>query len=309
MPTPRPPLPASLARGPFLVSEGRAAGLTPAQLRRRSLRAPTRGVRTGSPAPEPSDVARRCRDVLPSLPDDALFCHVTALALLQVPVPAGLDASGPLHVQVGPGSTAPRRRGFTGHRRSDPRVGSLAVAGGVPVLAPEQVWVQLAAELDVGRLVVLGDALTCRKHPISAGTLLHAAATALPPGTRGRRRLLAALAEIRPGTDSPMETRLRLLLTGAGLPDPLVNHPVHAPDGRFLALPDLSYPAQRVAVEYDGDVHRTDRRTWRRDIARRQALESHGWRVITCTADDVLRHPDRPVAWVRAALERPSRMQ
>jgi very-short-patch-repair endonuclease len=71
-------------------------------------------------------------------------------------------------------------------------------------------------------------------------------------------------------------------------------------------MPDLSYPEQRVAVEYDGDVHRTDRTVWRRDVVRRQELESLGWRVITCTADDVLRHPDRPVSWVRRALARTS---
>lgn len=101
-----------------------------------------------------------------------------------------------------------------------------------------------------------------------------------------------------------MESRLRWILVQAGLPCPEVNTLVRSDDGWVVAMPDLAYVRERVAVEYDGDVHRTDRDTWRRDVARRQALEALDWRVVTCTADDVLRHPDRPVAWVRRALHR-----
>ena len=81
-----------------------------------------------------------------------------------------------------------------------------------------------------------------------------------------------------------------------------MNEPVYVQFGRFVALPDLSYPDLKIAIEYDGDAHRTDRATWRRDIALRQALEALGWRIIPCTADDVLRHPERRVACIRAAI-------
>lgn len=309
MPVPRATLPSALAARAFTVQDGATAGLSPDQLRRVTLRSPTRGLRAGGRAPEADDVHSRCSELLPVLPGDAVFCHVTALALLGVDLPAPSHRRGPLHVQVGPSSTRPRRVGIVGHTRSADAVGRWILRGGIPVLLPELAWLQLAAHWPVEDLVLVGDALTRRQGPVSSTALLRAAVEALGPRARGRRRLADSLALVRPRTDSPMETRLRLVLVGAGLPTPSVNVPARAPDGRFLALPDLSYPAQRVAVEYDGDVHRTDRRTWRRDIARRQALESHGWRVITCTADDVLRHPDRPVAWVRAALERSPRMQ
>jgi hypothetical protein len=276
--------------------------LTEAQLRRSSLRAPAKGVRASGDAPGPGDLARRCREVRPSLPDDAVFCHVTALGLLHVDRPLGLDPGGPLHVQVGPVSTPPRGSGIVGHRRAAVDVRRVLLPGRVAVLAPDLVWVQLAARLSPTELVVLGDALTRRRNPVTGLDRLREAVADLPPGARGRRRAAAALDQVRPGTDSPMETRLRLLLVEAGLPCPLVNAPIRSGSGHFVALPDLSYPRERVAIEYDGDLHRTDRRTWRRDIARRQAMEAQGWRVITCTADDVLRHPDRPVAWVRQAL-------
>ncbi|GIG37295.1 DUF559 domain-containing protein [Cellulomonas pakistanensis] len=303
MPAHRAPLPPPLAARSFTVAEGRDAGLTPAQLRRASLRAPTRGLRIGAPEPEPDDVARRCREVAPALPPGALFCHMTALALLGVDAPLGLDPDGPLHVQVGPGCTLPRRVGVRGHVRSRADVPSRRVAG-VDVLAPEGVVVQLAAALPPRELVVLGDALVRRRRPVCRLDDLVATVAALPPGTRGVRRLREALRHVRPGTDSPMETRLRWLLVQAGLPCPEVNVLVRDSSGWVVAMPDLAYVRERVAIEYDGDVHRTDRATWRRDIARRQALESLGWRVVTCTADDVLRHPDRAVAWVRRALRR-----
>ncbi|MBM7820461.1 hypothetical protein JOE63_002938 [Cellulosimicrobium cellulans] len=82
---------------------------------------------------------------------------------------------------------------------------------------------------------------------------------------RGIVRCREAIDLVRPGTDSSMETRTRLLLVQAGLPCPQVNVPAHDDGGQFLALPDLSYPELRIAIEYDGDVHRTDPATWRRE--------------------------------------------
>lgn len=43
----------------------------------------------------------------------------------------------------------------------------------------------------------------------------------------------------------------------------------------------------KVAVEYDGERHRTDRKQWRDDIARREALDDHGWKLVVVTADDL----------------------
>lgn len=294
------PVPSGLGAA-FSVREGRAAGMTPAQLRRESLRAPTRGFRATGPPPEAVDVLARCREALPWLPADAVFCGATALALLHVDLPRGVDPAGFLHVEVGPGTTPPRRPGVRGHRRSGPEVPTRLLAGGVRVLPPEVVCTRMGGELDEEELVVLGDALTRRRAPLSSVGGLEDALALLPPRARGRRRLRAALSRVRPRTDSPMETRLRLLVVRGGLPEPVVNVPVLSGAGTFVALPDLSYPASKVAIEYDGDVHRTDRTTWRRDIGRRQAMEALGWRVVTCTADD-LRRPARTLTWIRAAL-------
>ncbi|WP_147375385.1 hypothetical protein [Jiangella rhizosphaerae] len=41
--------------------------------------------------------------------------------------------------------------------------------------------------------------------------------------------------------------------------------------GAWLARPDLSYPHLKIAIEYDGDHHRTDQRQWRHDKVPRRA--------------------------------------
>lgn len=305
---PRAVLPPALAGAPFSVPDGRAAGLSAGQLRRASLRAPTRGVRTDSVDPPPAqDVLARCRELVPALPVGTVFCHVTALELYGVDLPHGLPPAGPIHVQVAPGTTPPRRAGVRSHRRPTSDVAARTVHRGVRVLVPELVWVQLAGVLPVRELVVLGDALVRRKRPLCGSGSLASTVAALAPGTRGIRRVREALDLVRERTDSPMESRLRWILVEAGLPCPVVNPMVRTTDGYLAAMPDLAYVPERVAIEYDGDIHRTNRAVWRRDIARRQALEALGWRVITCTADDVLRTPDRTASWVRAALSRATR--
>lgn len=298
------PLPSDLRRRAFTLAEADAAGLTDHELRRHALRIPTPGVRTAGAAPAASDVRARCAEISPALPGDAVFCHVTALELLGADLPFGVPEAGPLHVQVGPQSSWPRRAGLIAHQRSAPTVPFVRLAGGVRVLAPATAWTQLACDVAPGELVVAADALMRRRSPLCTPDQLRETVERLPAGTRGVRRLRAAVEQARARTDSCMETRLRTLLVDGGLPCPVVNVPVRSAEGLFVALPDLSYPRERVAIEYDGDVHRTDRRTWRRDIARRQSMESEGWRVITTTADDVLRHPTRPLAWVRHALAR-----
>ncbi|MEV7972478.1 hypothetical protein [Cellulomonas sp. NPDC089187] len=151
-------------------------------------------------------------------------------------------------------------------------------------------------------LVVLGDALLRRSRPVSRIDFLTLAQGEVPAGTRGLRRLRAALPLIRARTDSCQETRLRLLLRDAGLPEPEVNRPI-LDRQRILAIPDLSYPDARLAIEYDGDIHRTDRRTWTRDLARRRTLEAHNWLIHTWTAAD-LRDPTRALGHLRRQLSR-----
>ena len=100
-------------------------------------------------------------------------------------------------------------------------------------------------------------------------------------------RARAALEHVRRGSESPGETRLRLALAAAGLPEPALNFHIVDRRGLFVARADLVYPVERIALEYEGDIHRLDRSVWRKDIARRERVEDLGWRVVRVTADDL----------------------
>lgn len=79
------------------------------------------------------------------------------------------------------------------------------------------------------------------------------------PSARGLRRLRTALPLVDPGAASPKESWLRLLLINAGLPAPETQIPV-VDHYRTLAVLDMGWEQFMVAVEYDGDQHRTSRR-------------------------------------------------
>jgi hypothetical protein len=285
---------------PFRSRSAAAHGLTPYGDRSPAVRTRLTGVRAGPEVPDTLETA--CQAALLLLPPAAVLSHVTALRLHGAEIPWSLEADDRIEVTIPPGGTVSRRPQLRVHTAAA-RPTTTHVAG-MKVAAPHAAWLQVAARSTVDELVVLADALTRRQRPLTSLCDLTETLAAAPPGARGAARAREALALTRPGTDSSMETRARLVIVRAGLPEPLVNRPVLDAAGQFLARPDMQYPAARVAVEYDGDVHRTDPSTWRRDVERRQRLEDDGWVIVTATADDVLRHPERLVARLRRNLDR-----
>ena len=113
----------------------------------------------------------------------------------------------------------------------------------------------------------------------------------------GLRRLEAALELVDAGSESPRESYLRLLLIDAGLPRPQTQIPVLGVDGIPVAYLDMGWEQHMVAVEYDGDQHRSDRRQYVKDIQRIEALERMGWVVVRVVAED------RPASIVRRVRE------
>jgi hypothetical protein len=112
-----------------------------------------------------------------------------------------------------------------------------------------------------------------------------------------RARRVAELAMV--GAESPMETRLRLLLVLSGLPCPELNVPLHDRSGGFLGRPDLYYAAQKLGIEYDSGPHREQLVA---DDRRQNRLLSAGVRLLRFTSPDVYETPARTVALVRGEL-------
>ncbi|MGY4709872.1 hypothetical protein ACXDF8_10015 [Mycolicibacterium sp. CBM1] len=104
------------------------------------------------------------------------------------------------------------------------------------------------------------------------------------PHLRGVRRLPAMLNAVDAGAQSPQETYLRLTLINAGFPRPATQIPVVRPCGRRYFL-DMGWPEIKVAVEYDGEHHRTSRTAYTIDVERQDYLISTGWILVRVLAD------------------------
>lgn len=123
------------------------------------------------------------------------------------------------------------------------------------------------------------------------------------PGRRGIRKVGPVVDLIDSGSQSPRETWLRLLLVRAGFPRPQTQIPVYDATGYPFAVLDMGWEDIKVAAEYDGDHHRTDRRQYRRDIERHEELRDAGWHVIRVTAEDT------PLSIVRRVRDARGRRQ
>lgn len=197
------------------------------------------------------------------LPADAAVTGLTALQL------RGLDLGQLLPLQFAISrDVRSRRNGICLVRRA-----GLPQAGGtVPMLVAID---EVCATSDLLDAVTIIDRCL-HLELISPDDLLLLAAG--PDATR-RPALLA-----RPGAESVRETRLRLCLIEAGLPEPRLQVNVedeHGWVGRF----DLGFEQHRLLVEYDGDQHRTDKRQWSRDIMRVERAQKVGLGVVRVTGE------------------------
>ena len=104
------------------------------------------------------------------------------------------------------------------------------------------------------------------------------------PRAREIRRLDAVLDLADAGAESPQESRVRLLLMDNGFPRPATQIPVPGPDGLPRYYLDMGWQDIMVAVEYDGEHHRKDTPSYRRDIVRLEYIQSIGWIVVRVVA-------------------------
>jgi hypothetical protein len=250
------------------------------------------------------------------VPDHRVWCAAAALVL-----PPGAAIGGPsaaylwgvatLRAPVPVHVVTPRFRNLRWNGRIVAHYTRLAsqdvtCLSGLPVTTCERTMFDLGRRSGRADALVVLDAMLHR-HLLDPGALRRMVRERHRwPGVSRLARLLA-LAD--PRSESPMETRLRLLLVDAGVAPPEVQFEVRAGAGGLVGRVDLAWPDLRLAVEYDGDHHR-ERAQFRRDVERLNALRLAGWTVLRFTADDVLRRPAetaRTVVATIAQLERQSR--
>ncbi len=169
---------------------------------------------------------------------------------------------------------------------------------GLRVTAPAQTFLDLGGELGLVDLVVLGDSLV-KGSWVTPEDLV--AATSSFRGA-GRRRLRRAAGLVRRDVESPMESRLRMLIVLAGLPEPAVNHRIQRQDGSVRFRLDLSYPEHRLAIEYDGRQHAESDVQWDWDVDRREWLDGGGWRIVIVRSKDIYSTPGQTLQRIISAM-------
>ncbi|MFS2242269.1 endonuclease domain-containing protein [Microbacterium sp. OR16] len=213
----------------------------------------------------------------------------------------------PIEIAVPRNATPPRTAGVAGRRLTEDRASTWTVRG-VRTVDPVAALITTAHELSLEAAVIAIDAIITRSLNYPGLEPGRPRVTRSEIAIRvdcwgwftGRDTVRTALALARDGVESPKETETRLMLVRHGLPEPHVQHDVF--DGhRRIARVDLAYPEAKIAIEYEGDGHRTSQEQWRRDIQRQRELEALGWIVMRLTQVD-LDDPDALITRVRSAL-------
>jgi hypothetical protein len=277
-----------------------------------ALRAPADGAEDAKHAAEARrDAIRQAAERFAVyMQAEEFVSHTTAAILWGIAMPMLRDER--IHVSVPAPHRAPRGAGVRGHqlkaagvvvmehpelgmRVSDP-ASTWALLGGIlrhpydlVAAADSIVWVDRVAG-PFGRMVA----------PALAG--IDDLTRSIPSGRRGVVALRSALPYVRTGVASRPETWTRLTLIDAGLPEPATDVDVYDPAGEFVGCVDLAYVSLRIAMEYEGDHHRTDPAQWQRDIEKHDRLAELGWRVIRVTRSMVFDDPGTLVTRVRAAV-------
>jgi len=232
------------------------------------------------------------------LPSSAAFSGLTAAWLHGIDV----EPCDPIEVTVPRSTGIAMRAGIRVHR-------AVAVADdvvqirGFRVRSVARTIADISARLSLTEAVVVADAaLHSRRTTISAledWVDRHR-------GEPGVQRLRRVIGFAEPAAESPMESRLRMVLVLGRLQRPKAQVSIYDSGGRLQGRPDLYYEEARLGIEYDGAVHRA---SLTEDNRRQNRLLNAGVRLLRFTAADVLQNPASVVQQVRAELRGSSRSE
>jgi very-short-patch-repair endonuclease len=288
---PRPLVPAQLRDKPFTTATARDLGVSKRALQGSEWRHLFREVWVHASVED--SVAVRIAAARLVLGDEGFLCGLTAAWIHGIDVQ---DRRASLAWMGRPTGSWRRPRAGCLVREITVADDDLHVIDGTRITTPMRTAFDCARWLSLVEAVVVADALAHDGLITPDG---FAAYVEAHPGLRGvvRAREVARLME--PLTESPMESRLRLLLIKGGLGVPIAQYEVRDVAGRFVARADFAYPERRVIVEYDGAQHWDQRR---QDDRRRDAMRALGWTVLVASRSDYYASPQAFVGSVRRAF-------
>lgn len=298
------PLPDPFESAPFTVRESDQSGVSRKRIYTRRFTSSSQGIRIPAGRTPPAAGLLRAYT---SVTEQSFASHQTAGSIWGLLHYSCEQEQEIFHISRPAGTATPRRANVRGHSTLLPPE-EVTEFDGVRLTTRERTWLDLAERLSVDELVVIADQLIryprkqfegrsepyCTKQDLQRVIDRH-------PRKRGVRKAREALDLARIGADSPPETRLRLALLYAGLPEPEVNVPIVDEDGVERSQPDLSYPEYRISIEYDGDVHNAPDQV-DRDISRAEQIRALGWTEVRISNRHMALDAKAAVAKVRTEL-------
>jgi hypothetical protein len=247
-----------------------------------------------------TDLWARCAAGLETSADDTVISGTTAGRIHGLWLPEGIDE---IHLATAHPNRA--SRAMTRTRRPEFRAHRLqlgehdrTVVLGLAVMSISRTWLDLASVLALPDLVAAGDsALRSGCTPDELAAVLGRC-----PRIPGVRRAKAALPLLDVRSRSRPESHLRFAATAPDLPRFEVNEAVYRDGGRgWLAEPDLSLEAAKIALEYQGADHANVSRM-RKDITRVVDLRREGWEVREFGPAEVFGAPWQVAPELRALI-------
>ena len=273
---------------PFGRQDARAGGLSRDRITRLVetglLRQVVRGVYLDARVPD--DVGVRAACVSLKLPSDAVVCRRTAAWLLGIDGrgPSELFVPMPVECAVPPGRQPVRRPGVIGV--SAPPGNEIVVVRGVPCTTAMRTAIDVLRWCPPRLALGIVDALAARGDVDPVELSARLVEFGAMRGVR-QARYLAGLVE--PLAQSMGESWLRLRMVDAGFPRPRAQIPVYDEHEVLLALLDMGWERDRVAVEYDGEEFHSTPEQVAHDLRRRELLErEYGWRILAVGKGEVL---------------------
>ena len=286
-------VPPQLRDRPFTLAQARAAGVSDSALRGSEWRHLFHDVWVHRSVQDTREM--RLAAVRLVLPPRAVICGLTAAWLYGADVRREDDLD--VHVSFPKGGRIRSRPGIVVSQETL-APGDVWTWKGLRVTSPARTVFDCLRLLRGAERLVVADALT---HLGRTSIDEISSYFAAQRGLRNLRVGALLIEQIEPKSESPMETRVRVRLIESGLPRPEAQWVVRDRRDRFVARLDLAYPAQKVAIEYDGAWHWAQRR---KDDRRRDAARRLGWVVIVVSAEEFYGSFDDIVAEVRSELAR-----
>jgi hypothetical protein len=199
-----------------------------------------------------------------------------------------------------------RLAGLVVHRSGDLLPWPTPAPRNIPCTDPLRTLVDLAAVASPHTLAdaldraLAGRLVTVKGMVSGLDAMRHRSGRAV--GTVPLRRILAERGFVGAPHPSVLESRALALFRRFRLPVPAVEL-ITGPSGEYRL--DFAYPDIRLAVEVDGYVWHFSPEHQRRDHARRNRLQAHGWRMLVYTWRDIVDEPSRvagEVAGLHAGL-------